>query len=865
MVTRSENRDATSPENSPPLSVVVGRFRDLDDEADWQTMYNQLVRDRDVEGVVALVGALRERGGEVSSSVFGALRYKHFISLCARAHPPALHQAIQFTRLSAIKDNRLYTLLVQLCCSSNNTHHAFLLPGMMREVGLKPDTILYTSMISAFAKEGDTAGAFQAYEAMKQEHVRPNEVTFASLLHAIATELKGLKKATLGEDSFNSRVRYLVSRAEGVVSEEMSSLSVSPDSVVFNTLLDVQRQAKHFHRLIATWEQMEDSGVRPTAASYCTVMSACGDMGKHALGLQYYEEFRLQGQMQGTKELYTCAIHLHKFEGGWEAAWRVFEEQAQAGVETDAQGYAALMDVAARGGDVEQAFSLLAELERREQQPGSRHMLQGPSACQLYATLLGVCARVGLPERAAELYTSMKARGVRPSEDVFNALLDSFGKALQPRRALAVLDDMAQAHIPPSSTTYGALIHAAGQTGDTEMAFEMFQRSRRDGIAPTEAICEMLLLIFLKRIRSHGALATTSPSSSLGSQWVTQALQVYRETITSGVRPGPKTLNKMLACLRVTQKRATQLRRLGEPGSQAPEGPTLLASFGAPSAVGQSGRGGGGPSHFGRPSVSTSHRHFPSGLHFGGAGRGAGGQPFRLSPALALGPENERGFYQSPAVSLYEEAQRMGTVPLFELSRGSRVVDLRRHPRDAACVALLSLLVHVRQITEGGSLRVPSCTIKLKTLSTQPKDKPSKASEYESLNLNQMQSEISRQVLAQREDSVSSSQFHHQTPLEVRGSKRASLSGTAVVNLLKHLRLPYKGGAASGEIRINGKLLYRWLSRSPDGNRICSPTRGNFSNKVGDESGWGKPMWYNGSGEFNDINPFNDLPLSNRS
>jgi hypothetical protein len=54
-------------------------------------------------------------------------------------------------------------------------------------------------------------------------------------------------------------------------------------------------------------------------------------------------------------------------------------------------------------------------------------------------------------------------------------------------------------------------------------------QARREGLVPSEAMCDMLLLAILKRIRAGKLIAGTAA-------WIPKAVYVYRECIVAGAR-----------------------------------------------------------------------------------------------------------------------------------------------------------------------------------------------------------------------------------------------------------------------------------------------------------------------------------------
>jgi hypothetical protein len=110
----------------------------------------------------------------------------------------------------------------------------------------------------------------------------------------------------------------------------------------------------------------------------------------------------------------------------------------------------------------------------------------------------------------------------------------------------------------------------------------------------------------------------------------------------------------------------------------------------------------------------------------------------RLRAALA-------GAAQSPALTLYEESQRLGTVPTFQLHTGGKV-DLRDHPKDAAQVAVLALLKHIRQRVDRPDARIGRLILQLKTLKVSPEELQSQEQAWDTDNLDEIQAEMFRQL-----------------------------------------------------------------------------------------------------------------------
>jgi len=120
----------------------------------------------------------------------------------------------------------------------------------MREIGLKPDTILYTSIISACARNGDSNGAYEVFAAMREAAVPANAHTYSALMTSCCTEMRNLRKSASCDTTMRRRIKYLADRAHSSLAN-METVSVKPDIVTYNAMLDICRQSEDLERYAA--------------------------------------------------------------------------------------------------------------------------------------------------------------------------------------------------------------------------------------------------------------------------------------------------------------------------------------------------------------------------------------------------------------------------------------------------------------------------------------------------------------------------------------------------------------------------------------------------------------------------------------
>ncbi|KAG9453301.1 hypothetical protein H6P81_006205 [Aristolochia fimbriata] len=77
-----------------------------------------------------------------------------------------------------------WSILIDICGSSNNIKAAMQAFRMMHDSGIKPDVVAYTTTIKACVQNKDLNTAFSLFEKMKNHKIRPNLVTYNTLLSA---------------------------------------------------------------------------------------------------------------------------------------------------------------------------------------------------------------------------------------------------------------------------------------------------------------------------------------------------------------------------------------------------------------------------------------------------------------------------------------------------------------------------------------------------------------------------------------------------------------------------------------------------------------------------------------------------------
>ncbi|KAL1005259.1 hypothetical protein UPYG_G00056770 [Umbra pygmaea] len=155
-----------------------------------------------------------------------------------------------------------------------------------------------------------------------------------------------------------------------------------------------------------------------------------------------------------------------------------------------------------------------------------------------YTVLIGGCGRAGQIKQAFKLYNDMKKRGLVPSDAtytaLFNACAEAPWKAAGLQQAIRLEQELKRKNHPLSDITYHALLKTHALTNHLRACLHTLQDMLQAGHAVTHETFHYLLMGCVK-------------DKDTGFR---QALQVYRQMVMLGIRPGLQNYNLLLRAAR---------------------------------------------------------------------------------------------------------------------------------------------------------------------------------------------------------------------------------------------------------------------------------------------------------------------------
>ncbi|KZV51570.1 pentatricopeptide repeat-containing protein chloroplastic-like [Dorcoceras hygrometricum] len=388
--------------------------------------------------------------------------------------------------------------------------------------------ILFCTVILEFGKKGDLMSALKAFEASKQ-----NLDCISMHVYRTIIDVCGL----CGD--------YLKSRT---IFEELLSTKVTPNTYVFNSLMNVNAGDLHYtmniykHMRVRCF--MQKLGLTADIASHNILLKSCCLAAKVELAQDIYKEIRdLESKGVLKLDVFTYSTMIKVFADAkmWKRALEIKEDMTASGVIPNTITWSSLINACANAGLVEQVVKLFEEMLLAGGQPNS----------QCVNILLHACVEACQFDRAFRLFRCWKESGFHQTATVHNQdkteeflSTDQMKRSSMPYRHLImkILSSMHETGIQPDVVTYTTAIKVCVKHNDPKLAFSLFAEMKKYQVKPNMVTYNTIL-----RARSrYGSL-----------QEVQQCLTIYQDMRKAGYKSNDYYLKQLIEewCEGVIQNR----------------------------------------------------------------------------------------------------------------------------------------------------------------------------------------------------------------------------------------------------------------------------------------------------------------------
>ncbi|CAA6654058.1 unnamed protein product [Spirodela intermedia] len=204
-----------------------------------------------------------------------------------------------------------------------------------------------------------------------------------------------------------------------------------------------------------------------------------------------------------------------------EKAREMFDKMIQNSCRPNIVSYNALIDSYGSEGKLAEALDVLREMERngstylRCGQVVNMILILSAAKCRgielnivAYNSAIGSYLNMGSPDKALQLYESMKERKIQPDAVTFNILLSGLWKmGSTMTEAESMFAKMKEAGCCPDVVAYTAMIDVYGEAGACERAWETFQEMEMHDIQPDAIAYSSLMKSFNRGCKPERVLA----------------------------------------------------------------------------------------------------------------------------------------------------------------------------------------------------------------------------------------------------------------------------------------------------------------------------------------------------------------------
>ncbi|CAK9156717.1 unnamed protein product [Ilex paraguariensis] len=168
-----------------------------------------------------------------------------------------------------------YNVLISGFCKKNKLEKAYEMLKDLEEAGVKPDSVTYNTLISYFSETGDFRTAHTLMRRMVKDGLVPTVVTYGTLIHAYCL---------VGN----------LDEAMKIFTNMSSASRVSPNTVIYNNLIDSLCKNKKVEIALSLMDDMKTKGVKPNTNTYNAMFKGLQEINWLEKALQLMDQMTEQ-------------------------------------------------------------------------------------------------------------------------------------------------------------------------------------------------------------------------------------------------------------------------------------------------------------------------------------------------------------------------------------------------------------------------------------------------------------------------------------------------------------------------------------------------------------------------------------------
>ncbi|KAK4734832.1 hypothetical protein R3W88_009093 [Solanum pinnatisectum] len=420
------------------------------------------------------------------------------------------------------KDEMTYNTIIDMYGKQGRNDLALQVYNDMMSSGRSPDVITYTILIDSLGKDNKMAEASKVMSEMLNAGIKPTVRTYSALICGYAKAGKRVD----AEDMFDCMVRS----------------GIHPDHLAYTVMLDMNLRFGETKKAMLLYHDMVRNGFTPDLALYEFMLRSLGKANEEENIQIVIKDLKELGNL-GPQSISSLLIKGECYDFAAKMLRLVIEE----GSEFNHDDLLSILGSYSSSGKISEAIELLNFVKEHDSRSMSKKLITDASiiinckaqnlnaaldeycetgdsytfSISVYESLIKCCEEAELLAEASQIFSDMRAKGVKPSQDICGiiiviyckmgfpetahylidqveangmllgdisfhvSLIEAYGKLKIVEKAESVVATIEHRYDVVGRTAYNALIQAYALSGFYEKARSVFNTMMRNGPSPT--------------------------------------------------------------------------------------------------------------------------------------------------------------------------------------------------------------------------------------------------------------------------------------------------------------------------------------------------------------------------------------------
>ncbi|XP_041026633.1 pentatricopeptide repeat-containing protein At5g46100 isoform X2 [Juglans microcarpa x Juglans regia] len=401
------------------------------DHNTFGAMISKLVSANQFRPAEELLNRMKEEKCSITEDIF--------LSLCrafGRVHRP-LDAIRVFNKMEEFQCNpseRSYITVFAILVEENQLKMAIKFYRHMRGMGIRPCVASLNVLIKALCKNSGTMeAAFRIFREMPNRGCTPDSYTYGTLINGLC------RVGKIGE------AKELL--------KEMETKGCLPSVVTYTSLIHGLCQSGNLDEAVGLLEEMKIREIEPNVFTYSALMDGLCKGGRSSQAMELLE-MMISKRHRPNMITYSTLIHGLCKDGKLREALEILDRMKLHGLKPDAGLYGKIISGFCDICKFQEAANFLDEMVLGGISP---NRLTWSLHVKIYNMVVqGLCTN-GDPNRAFQLYLSMRTRGISIDTGTFDFLIKCFSKRGDLHKAARIIDEMVIDGCLPTEGTWSAV------------------------------------------------------------------------------------------------------------------------------------------------------------------------------------------------------------------------------------------------------------------------------------------------------------------------------------------------------------------------------------------------------------------------